>query len=645
MADPLVRRERPAVGSRGAVLFGLLVLLVPTGVGAQADTAQARPDTIDFEVEPIEVWVNPLKDQALRPETFTHFSLEELRRSDEMSPYEFFKHEPGVNLTQGHALGFGLRNPVAGRIQIRGIGRKAGPVDFSVRGVLLLMDGVPDFSVTHGHPLPDMFSRSYVEEVEVVKGPSSVRHGWAQAGAVLMRSRDPQVIGSSGYAQGSIGAWNTTQNQAHYNYRWDEGFVQVSGSYRQTDGHRPNSATEAADGRVRFAHRLGEDVNFVGTVRGGTNSWEIPGPIGGSPGVGGDNDWVIGDVGLRAKPGAWDVTAKLWAFDAQVEFEDGLKEPNAAQGGRIKAETEAWDGGTLLLGTDVMRYTVGRGFEDDVSTTTSPAEVAPYVWMEHQTDRWTFTSGLRFTYNDQFGEDVSPEVGAVFRPADATAIRGRVAHGFRAPNAFEFAFFDTRNPDLEATDLWQYELGWNQGLGQHFRLDLVGWVQAGDNMIQAVFDPTVGDVRNRNTGEFDHRGAEAQLSYVHPSGVHAGLGGAVMDLDDDTALVPLNTLDFEVGYRGPAFRLALDGRWATELHQRDDSEQRLPNYVVANLSSAYRLRNGLALNLRVENLFDEDYWLFQQPVNGQLPTEDDLTGAWTMPGIAVFGGLSYSPPR
>lgn len=624
-----------------SLLLGLL-LGTPSTLAAQADTSEASPDTIDFLVEPIEVWVIQEKDQARRPESFSHLGLEEMRYSDEMSPYEFFKHEPGVNLTQGHALGFGLRNPVAGRIQIRGIGRKAGPTDFTARGVLLLMDGVPDFSVTHGHPLPDMFSRSYVEEVEVIKGPSSVRHGWAQAGAVLMRSRDPQVMGSSGHFEASIGAWNTTQNQGHYNYRWADGFIQLSGSYRQTDGHRPNSSTEAADGRVRFAHELGEGVNFVGSVRGGTNSWEIPGPIGGSPGVGGDNDWLIGDVGVRVERGAWDVTGKLWAFDAQVTFTDGLKEPNAAHGGRIKAETPVWEGGTLLLGTDVMNYRVGRGFEEEISTTTSPTEVAPYVWLEHQSDRWTFTSGLRFTYNDQFGEDLSPEAGAVFRPVEETALRARVAHGFRAPNPFEFAFFDTRNPDLEATDLWQYELGWNQAIGEYVRVDVVGWVQAGNNMIQSVFDPNVGDVRNRNTGEFDHRGVEAQLRYVHPGGFHAGLGGATMDLDDDTALVPLNTLDFELGYRGETAWLGLDGRWATEIHQRDDFEQRLPNYLVANLSAGYRLQNGIALKGRVENLFDEDYWLFQQPVDGQLPSESDLTGAWTMPGVSVFAGIAYT---
>lgn len=614
-------------------------MLGPGTLSAQEETAD---DTTAVELEPIEVWVIREKDQARRPESFVVYGQDDLRRSDEVSPYEFFKHEPGVNLTQGHAMGFGLRNPVAGRIQIRGIGRKAGPVDFRARGVLLLMDGVPDFSVTHGHPLPDMFSRSYVDEVEVVKGPSSVRHGWAQAGAVLMRSRDPQTMGSSGYAEGSIGAWSTTQNQLHYNYRWGDGFVQLSGSYRQTDGHRPGSATEAADGRVRFAQKVGDGVNVVGSVRGGTNNWEIPGPVGGSPGVGGDNDWIIGDAGLRANVGAWDLTAKLWAFDAQVEFEDGLEEPNHAQGGRVKAETSPWAGGRFLIGTDVMNYGVGRGFDDDVTTIESPEEVAPYAWVEHRMERWMLSGGLRFTSNSQFGEDLSPEVGVVFWPALETALRARVAHGFRAPNPFEFAFGDTQNPDLDATDLWQYELGLNQRLGRFFRLDLVGWIQEGDNMIQSVFDPAVGDVRNRNTGAFDHRGVEAQLTFMHPDGFHAGLGGATMDLDDDTALVPLNTLDFEVGYRGDVVRLALDGRWATELHQRDDFEQRIPNHVVTNLSAGYRLSEGAALKLRVENLFDEDYWLFEQPVDGQLPTEDDLTGAWTMPGISVFGGVSYT---
>ena len=609
-----------AVGAGVAPVAGPLV-----AQEVAADTAEA------YELEPIEVWVIREKSQARRAETFSLFTEREMRHRDEVSPYEFFKGVNGVNLTQGHALGFGLRNPVAGRIQIRGIGRKAGPTDFRVRGVLLLMDGVPDFSVTHGHPLPDMFSRSYVSEVEVIKGPSSVRHGWAQAGAVVMRSRDPRVPGSSGYAAASYGAYNTTQDQLHYNYRWDDGFVQLGGAARYSDGHRPNSATEAFDGRVRLAQRVGETVNLVGSFRGGTNQWEIPGPVGGEPGVGGTNDWWIGDAGARLGLGAWDVTGKLWRFDAQVEFEDDLKEPNEAWGARTKAETEPWEGADLTLGVDFMSYTIGRGREAEVETIAATEEVAPYAWLSQQltseAGEWILTGGLRYTENEQFGQDVSPEVGMVYLPVASTSLRARVAHGFRAPNPFEFAFFDTRNPDLDATDLWQYELGWNQRVADLWQFDVVGWIQEGSNMITTVFDPVTQDERNANTGEFSHKGVEAEIRYAHPSGWHGGVAGTTMDLEDDTALVPLNTVDFWLGYdRVRGVWATLDGRWATELHQRDDSEQRLPNYVLANFRTGYRLDNGVGFRVNVENLFDEDYELF---------------AGWPMPGISLYAGVDY----
>ena len=623
---PSPRTLRNVFAYTATLLLGFTPGLVPESA-AQEEEEQEAQDTIPvYELEPIEVWVVREKSQARRAESFALFTQDDLRRSEELSPYEFFKSVPGVNLIQGHALGFGLRNPVAGRIQIRGIGRKAG-VDMSVRGVLLLMDGVPDFSVTHGHPLPDMFSRAYVDEVEVIKGPSSVRHGWAQAGVILMRSRDPQRMGSSGYLEGSFGTFATTQNQGHYNYRWSDGFVQLSGAFRRSDGHRASSETEAADGRIRAAQQLSSRVAVVGSIRGGTNNWEIPGRVGGQPGVGGENDWIIADGGVRARLGMWDLTGKVWAFDANVEFEDGLKEPNQAQGGRIKAETSPWAGGSLLLGTDFMNYSIGRGQGEDVPTIESPEEIAPYVWASHETGPWILSGGARFTHNDQFGEDLSPEVGAVFRPIDGTSVRARVAHGFRAPNPFEFAFFDTRNPDLDATDLWQFELGWNQRVANYVRFDIVGWVQDGDSMIQAVFDPVVQDVRNQNTGEFTHSGLEAQVQAAHPSGVHGGLAVAAMDLGDETALVPQYTLDFWAGFRRSGFDVSVDGRWAAERFQRDNSEVPLPDYVIANLNAAYRLRNGVALRARVENLFDEDYELFQ---------------GWPMPGASVFGGVSVT---
>lgn len=613
------------------VVFFLFFCLPVAGLAQEGGEQETPSDTTRvFELEPIEVWVVREKNQARRAETFSLFTEERMRHSEEISPYEFFKGVPGVNLVQGHALGFGLRNPVAGRIQIRGIGRKAGPTDFRVRGVLLLMDGVPDFSVTHGHPLPDMFSRSYAQEIEVIKGPSSVRHGWAQAGAVLMRSRDPQTMGSSGYAAASFGSHETTQDLLHYNYRWDEGFVQLSGAARFSDGHRPDSRTEAYDGRFRFAQAVSDDVNVVGSFRGGTNVWDIPGPVGGEPGVGGRNDWFIADAGTRASLGrGWDLTGKLWLFDAAVEFDDGLLEPNEAWGSRWKLEGAPWEGGSLTFGADLLNYQVGRG-TDEVQRTGYQTEIAPYAWLSHEVDGeagdWIFSGGLRFTSNEQFGEDVSPELGVVFLPVPETSIRGRVSHGFRAPNPFEFAFGSTANEDLEATDLWQYELGWNQKLGDYVTLDVVGWIQDGDNMIAQEFDETVQDVRNVNTGEFSHKGLEGQISFLTPSGLNGGAAVATMDLEDDTALVPLTTLDLWLGYDAPRWWASFDGRLATSRHQRDDNEQPLDDYFLGNATVGYRFDGGLGLRVRVENLFDETYELF---------------AGWPMPGTSLYGGIDY----
>lgn len=601
----------------------VLALLAPAPLLAQ-EAEEAPADTLEpIEMEPIEVWYTREKSQARRAETIKVITAEEMRRDDEISPYEFFKRVNGVNLVQGHALGFGLRNPVAGRIQIRGIGRKAGPTDFRVRGVLLLMDGVPDFSVTHGHPLPDMFSRSHVDEIEVIKGPSSVRYGWAQAGVVLMRSRDPQRLGTSGYLAASGGAYSTTQDLAELNHRWEDGFVQASGALRYTDGHRPNSETEAVDGRVRFAQRFGKEFDLVASFRGGHNEWEIPGPVGGEPGVGGENDWFIADVGGGGHLGIWDVTGKLWGFDAEVDFEDGLKEPNEAWGARLKAEAAAWADGRALLGLDILNYRVGRGRED-VERTDWQTEGAPYVWLSHDVGRWILTGGARFTANEQFGEDFSPEAGLVLRPVPETSLRAHVSHGFRAPNPFEFAFGG--NEELDATDLWQYELGWNQRVGDFVRFDLVGWVQDGDNMIASEFDPAVQDVRNVNTGEFTHAGIEAEIEYADPRGWRLGIAGTTMELEDDTALVPAETVDVWMGYQPGRWGVRLDGRWAGDRFQRDDEELRLDDYFVADVKGWYRFENGVGFRLEVENVTDEGYELFQ---------------GWPMPGAAAYLGVDY----
>ena len=90
---------------------------------------------------------------------------------------------PGLFVTERGITGFGVATGSAGQISIRGIGGNP------TTGVLMLIDGHPQFMGIMGHPLPDSYVASDVERVEVIRGPASILYGTnAMGGAVPFQS-------------------------------------------------------------------------------------------------------------------------------------------------------------------------------------------------------------------------------------------------------------------------------------------------------------------------------------------------------------------------------------------------------------------------------------------------------------------------
>lgn len=78
---------------------------------------------------------------------------------------------PGLFITQRGIMGYGVAAGAAGGMSIRGIG--GAPTS----GVLVLIDGHPQYMGLMGHPLADSYQSMMTERVEVVRGPASVLYG------------------------------------------------------------------------------------------------------------------------------------------------------------------------------------------------------------------------------------------------------------------------------------------------------------------------------------------------------------------------------------------------------------------------------------------------------------------------------------
>lgn len=78
---------------------------------------------------------------------------------------------PGLFITRRGVMGYGVAGGAAGGMSIRGIG------GMPTSGVLILIDGHPQYMGLMGHPLADSYQSMITERVEVVRGPASVLYG------------------------------------------------------------------------------------------------------------------------------------------------------------------------------------------------------------------------------------------------------------------------------------------------------------------------------------------------------------------------------------------------------------------------------------------------------------------------------------
>src|SRR5690554_1482686 len=174
---------------------------------------------------------------------------------------------PGLFITQRGVMGYGVAKNAAGAMSIRGIG--GAPT----AGVLVLIDGHPQYMGLMGHPLADSYQSMMAERVEVVHGPASVLYGSnAMGGVINIITKRQQEEGSNGSAQVMYGSHNTLSAEASAG--WKQNRVHATGAvgYNRSDGHRENMHFKQWNGQANVGYDLSShwsgfiDLNLSNTL-------------------------------------------------------------------------------------------------------------------------------------------------------------------------------------------------------------------------------------------------------------------------------------------------------------------------------------------------------------------------------------------
>jgi outer membrane cobalamin receptor len=531
---------------------------------------------------------------------------------------------PGLFVTERGVMGFGVATNAAGQISIRGIGGSP------TTGVLMLIDGHPQFMGIFGHPLPDSYIASDVDRVEVIRGPASILYGSnAMGGVINIITKKQTREGFSGNAHLMYGSYNTQKYMASGGYRKNKFSLFASINHDQTDGHRPSSDFSITNGYLKFSYEINNNLLVNTDFSLARFKTTDPGP---------DTLNAVPGSSLDITRGYWALTidnnfekysgtAKLFYNFGEHKISDGFHSTDANYGLNIYETIKLFKGNSLTVGADYLTY--GGRAENELAmngqgilfkdTTLYDAGVYGFI-QQTLFDKLTLNAGLRLQKHEIYGTEWIPAGGFAWRFGPHFTWKSSIAKGFRSPTIRELYIWN-HNVNLNPETVINYETGLYQSFpGQKLKIELTGFIVNGNNMIVTV--PMVG---LENAGEINNRGVEFGASANPLDNLDLNLTYSFIHMKSPVYATPKHNLFVSCDYRWKKLRLMTSIQHVNHLDTDPSvNSESFENYTLLNSKISYQALKFAELFISAENILDQVY-------------ENNIY--YKMPGITFFGGI------
>ena len=439
---------------------------------------------------------------------------------------------PGFFSTSRGVMGYGVATGASGQMSLRGIGGPA-QAGLPTTGLLVLIDGHPQYMGLMGHPIADAYQTMMAERVEVLRGPASVLYGSnAMGGVINIVTRKMQEDGIRTNINIGAGAYGSVQTEATNRIRKGRFSSTVTASYNRTDGHRADMAFEQYGGYAKLGYDFTDNWKVWGDVNVTRFNATNPGSVM-KPYI--DNDQrITRGMTSFALENHYEKTSGALSFFynwGDHWINDGYQPGGEPLQYRFNSNDQmlgvSWyqsiqlfQGNRLTVGADYFHFggEAWNQFFDghrETSANKSLNEVAGYVDFRQDIAAWlTLDAGARVDYHSQTGTEFIPQVGLAFHLPENAEIKAMASKGFRNPTIREMYMFPPQNPDLKPEKLWNYELSFSQRLmDNRLSYGLNVFYINGENLIIRLPNPNGSGMLNQNSGEIENWGAEANVGY------------------------------------------------------------------------------------------------------------------------------------
>jgi vitamin B12 transporter len=506
-----------------AAVLVLYVIFVPR-FGRTSDVFDDIRNNKKYEME--EVVVTATRAEARKSEiaaNVTVVSKDDIEKLPASNAAEVLQYVPGVYVEFNGGLGSD-----ASGIRIQGS---------EIRHVTIFQDGVPLNLLANPQTDLSYLPVDVIDRIEIYKGAASSAWGSSLGGVVNIITKEPvREKPFSVDARASYGEFKTLKSRGTVSGTKDRFGYLVSATHDESDGFIDHTEYEQNSVYAKVNVDVGEAGRFnVACFYDKGNNAD---PVFNFPDFWDDSDRKRSYQRLLFETSPADnliltLEARHQQFDGFIEdvyvdhrdvFNDYKDE---IWGGSAKVNWNLADTNTLNVGFD------GDWGEYDWFNYTQTYETGN--WAVYGNDTLTLGNlsaniGIRYDDNKDFGSEISPSGGIVYRFSGTEAlIRAQVAKGFSAPPAAWVHDPQYGNPDLDPEIAVNYQLGGQIRLFKIFNIELNLFRANVKDLITFDFDT----LKYKNIDEVIRKGIEGSIKASFDFGLTLSFGGSYVDVRND----------------------------------------------------------------------------------------------------------------
>jgi outer membrane receptor protein involved in Fe transport len=527
---------------------------------------------------------------------------------------------PSAFVTRRGVMGYGISTNGTGVVTIRGIGGSPNT------GVLVVLDGRPDYQGLMGHPLPDFYSLSDAESVSVTQGPASVLYGSNAMGGVIEIKPSRPREGRHTQISSSFGNYYSGQHRLMHGAKFERGFYSFTGGIAHTEGDRPNSAFHSQDGTLALGYEISRTWRASLQGRYGHFNVEDPGPQT-APAAGMYARVGRGGFSLdldNATAHTWGY-ARLFSSYGHHMLWDGFRSVDHTTGARIHQSFALSSQLSLDAGTDIVQYggrarNLSSHLDYGEHHLSDAAGFSRAIWSP--LGRWRLNAGLRYQHNSLHGGIAVPEFGVSYRLSEKYALSTAVARGFRNPTIRELYLFPAPNPNLRPEHLWNYQATIHARPRPGFSAWVTGYYADLSDLI--VTTGRFPSLKLSNFGRALNRGVEANVRWQPARRLAFNSGYGYLRSTNLGPYIPQHKLNYSVDWDIQRAFVHLGGMTVGRRWADTGRTSQLGGFTLVTLKFTVPVRKNLSVFALVDNLLDRHY---------------EVVTGYPMPGINAMGGI------